>query len=127
MVFNSYILLYYYHSLGSLRKHLLTYPIISVGHLSEFSFTEFFVFRISHKAIKLLSRAQVSSEMSAGEEPIWKVTWLLARISYLLVVRLSILFPCWMSAGRCPQFFAICASPQSSSQHGNLLHKSQTR
>lgn len=45
MVFNSYILLYYYHDLGSLRKHLLIYLIISVGHLSEFSFTEFSIFR----------------------------------------------------------------------------------
>lgn len=125
MVFNSYILLYYYHNLGSLRKHLLIHLIISVGHLSEFSFTEFSVFRISYKAIQLLSRAQASSEMSAREEPIWKVTWLLAGISSLLAVRLSILFPCWMSAGSCPQFFTICAFPQSISQHGSLLHKSQ--
>lgn len=62
--------------------------IISGGHSSEFSFTEFSIFRIFYKAIKLLSRAQVASEMSAREKPIWKITWLLAGIGSLLVVRL---------------------------------------
>lgn len=60
MFCNSYIL-YYYHDLGSLKKTIFTYYLtISVGHLSEFNFTEFSIFR-----------AEVSCTMSAGEGFIW--------------------------------------------------------
>lgn len=76
-------------------------------------------FRVSHNAV-------VVSGFNLGEELLPKsLTWLLAGCGCSGVMGLSDSVPCWLPAGRLPQFLAMWASPLGSSQHGSWLSLEQ--
>lgn len=76
-------------------------------------------------AIKMLSRAAVSSEPQLGKGSTTKLMWLLAEFNFLQVAKLQAYFFCCLLAWSYPHFIAACFPAWRSSQNGSLLLQSQ--
>ena len=76
-------------------------------------------------AIKMLSRAAVSSEPQLGKGSTIKLMWLLAEFNFLQVAKLQAYFFCCLLAWSYPHFIAACFPAWRSSQNGSLLLQSQ--
>lgn len=91
------------------QKHLLSHNFCGSGILSQLSWVP--LPQVSHKtAVKVLSRAAVSSEGLMGKQLASKLIHVvIGKIQLLTGFRTSA--ACWLLVGDLPQFLAIWASP----------------